>query len=264
MTWYKVDDGLPDNRKTRHVRRSHPTKSRDAAPFGIWVLAGAWCGKNPTHGFVPLEVLQEWDDDAVELADRLVKAGLWHIDDVHGELGYRFHDYADRNPVDADDPSTYGRRGNHIRWHEQKGVTDPECAFCRPDDRPDVGASRVPESSRPVPTRPDPTKKPAALRASDLDTDPDFVAFWKAYPRRTDKGHARKAWLKQIKDHDPTDIIVAAEAFAVRSKGTDPKFIPHPATWLNGERWTDETPKPTELTDEMVRAMPRSGVQWSR
>lgn len=84
-------------------------------------------------------------------------------------------------------------------------------------------------------------KRNARVRVSDLDADSDFVAFWAAYPRRTDKGHAKTAWLKMLKGAaDPAEVIAAAERFAMRTRGDDPKFIPHPSTWLNGERWADE------------------------
>lgn len=74
------------------------------------------------------------------------------------------------------------------------------------------------------------------------DDDPHFAAFWSAYPRKDDKGHARKAWPKAITKADPTAIIAAAEAFAadcLRDK-TERRYIALPTTWLNGERWTDQ------------------------
>lgn len=75
-------------------------------------------------------------------------------------------------------------------------------------------------------------------------TDPaDFVAFWSAYPRKVDKGHARKAWATATKNGtDPAAITAAAEAYSgqcARNR-TETRFIPHPATWLNGERWADQ------------------------
>lgn len=86
-------------------------------------------------------------------------------------------------------------------------------------------------------------QQPASSRnAAALDDDPDFGAFWSAYPRRTAKGEARKAWLSMLKrGAEPTDVIKAAEEFATRVASSDPKFIPHPATWLNQERYDDET-----------------------
>lgn len=66
-----------------------------------------------------------------------------------------------------------------------------------------------------------------------------FVEFWNAYPRRVGKKAALKAWEKIHPDFDLAAQIVAAihlQALADREL----RFIPHPATWLNGERWTDE------------------------
>jgi hypothetical protein len=76
----------------------------------------------------------------------------------------------------------------------------------------------------------------------DLNTDPDFRAFWDAYPRKVDKGHARKAWIAIMKKGgvEPGDIIAGAIAYRNDPKRKpDITFTAHPATWLNGERWTD-------------------------
>ncbi|TIC78807.1 hypothetical protein [Nocardioides sp. GY 10127] len=179
MTWFRVDDQLPDNRKARSIRRSHPEKTRDSSPFGLWTLAGAWAGRQRNGGFVPAEVLEEWDDDATAMAARLVDAGLWRPDEVDDEPGYRFHDWNDMNPgVEAPDYSDAGAQGNHMRWHVREGKVSKTCRFCTdtdtPDSRPPVAPSRGrlapdspptrdPESPRPDPTRPDPT---AAARAT--------------------------------------------------------------------------------------------------
>lgn len=75
--------------------------------------------------------------------------------------------------------------------------------------------------------------------------DLDFTAFWAAYPRKTDKGHGRTAWHAAIKKGaDPLAIISGAERYAahVAAARTESRFVPHPATWLNGERWDDQLP----------------------
>lgn len=36
--WMKIDDGLHAHRKTRTLTKSHPSKHRDVAPMGLWVL----------------------------------------------------------------------------------------------------------------------------------------------------------------------------------------------------------------------------------
>ena len=36
------------------------------------------------------------------------------------------------------------------------------------------------------------------------------------------------------------DLVQATDALARTSRNTEKRFIPNPATWLNGERWADE------------------------
>jgi hypothetical protein len=72
-----------------------------------------------------------------------------------------------------------------------------------------------------------------------------FPAFWDAYPRKTGKGDAEKAWAKATKGRDPQDLIAAAQSFAARRRSEDPQFTPYPATWLNRRSWEDEPDPPT-------------------
>ena len=84
-------------------------------------------------------------------------------------------------------------------------------------------------------------KKKTVLSESDTN---QFELFWAAYPRKTAKGNARKAWATAVKQADPETIIAAAGRYA--KSVTDPKFTAHPATWLNAERWLDEDMQPTK------------------
>ena len=70
----------------------------------------------------------------------------------------------------------------------------------------------------------------------------DFDEFWKAYPRKTAKGGARKAFVKALKKTTVDVLISAVEEQKYQEEWTkdDGKYIPHPATWLNNERWEDE------------------------
>ena len=84
-----------------------------------------------------------------------------------------------------------------------------------------------------------------SLKMSDCDNNQSqvvqFEHFWSICPRKTAKGSARKAWLKAIKTASPETIIDGIKAYAKSAQGTEPQYIAHPATWLNGERWSDET-----------------------
>jgi hypothetical protein len=67
--------------------------------------------------------------------------------------------------------------------------------------------------------------------------------FWTDYPRKRGKEAARKAWTKLKPDAALMETIRAALAIqAVSSewRRDNGRFIPHPATWLNAKRWTDQ------------------------
>jgi DNA replication protein DnaC len=72
-----------------------------------------------------------------------------------------------------------------------------------------------------------------------------FDDIWKMYPKKVGKGTARKALAKAM-TKTPTDKIQHSLALFVRAWGNqDKKFMPHLATWLNGERWDDELQAPS-------------------
>lgn len=73
--------------------------------------------------------------------------------------------------------------------------------------------------------------------------DDGFAEFWSVYPRKVAKSQALKAW-KKIKPAGQllADLIAALEkqkdsADWLKDGG---RFVPFPATWLNGRRWEDE------------------------
>lgn len=68
-----------------------------------------------------------------------------------------------------------------------------------------------------------------------------FEIFWAAYPRKTDKKDALKAFEKLNPDDDLLSTILDALALAKRSEQWKVKrFIKHGATWLNKACWQDE------------------------
>lgn len=84
-------------------------------------------------------------------------------------------------------------------------------------------------------------KEQGSASAPERVSDPErFDEFWAAYPRKTDKAKAKVAWAKAIRSNDPARLISAATTFAISKRDTETRFIPHPTTWLNGERWEDE------------------------
>ena len=74
--------------------------------------------------------------------------------------------------------------------------------------------------------------------------DDEFAEWYATYPRKTARGRALTAYRTARKKTDAETLLaaVAAQSHALTAKG--PEFTPHPATWLNGERWADETTPP--------------------
>jgi len=70
----------------------------------------------------------------------------------------------------------------------------------------------------------------------------EFDAFWASYPRKVGKAAAQKAFAKALRSTDAETIMSGVESLRVEVAGKDPKFTPHPATWLNEGRWDDEAP----------------------
>ena len=69
----------------------------------------------------------------------------------------------------------------------------------------------------------------------------EFAAFWAEYPKKRDKGHAVKAYRTARKKADADGILTGLRRQLPEWRRGDPKFIPLAATWLNGERWADES-----------------------
>lgn len=70
-----------------------------------------------------------------------------------------------------------------------------------------------------------------------------FDDFWSAYPKKKAKEDARKAWAKLKPDEALVKTIIADVEAQSRSedwKKEKGKYIPYPATYLNGKRWEDE------------------------
>lgn len=106
------------------------------------------------------------------------------------------------------------------------------------------------------------TSSPSPLVLAEPQPDPHigalFDAWWELYPRKVGKGAARAAYGRAIRKAAP-ELIAAALRRAVAFWGPDLKFIPHPATWLNQERWADPTPElapaPAPTRDEQVAGL---------
>lgn len=75
-------------------------------------------------------------------------------------------------------------------------------------------------------------------RKADRQANEAFARFWKVYPRKKSKQHAREAWDKAIKRATVDVLVEAARRYADNKR--DPQYTLYPATWLNRGCWEDE------------------------
>lgn len=281
MPWFRVDDGFSSSRQVLSI-----TKRQRAAAVGLWTLAGAWSAHELTDGYVPDYMLSELAGTRGS-AECLVAAGLWDqmengyvfrqwskynptADQVRSDraaarekkrrqrrdaagkyaetdgqrtgerlehVSFGLHVSSDENGSDSRVP-TVGRRDTSTT------SDDPELSLGDMLGTTEGTPEGRPEGSPTVPTRPDPYLK----KETTSDGEPEgFAEFWKVYPKRADKGHARKAFAKALGKASADEITAGAERY--RDDPTrKPDYTKNAATWLNGECWSDESATPAKAT----------------
>jgi hypothetical protein len=183
MVWFKVDDSFYRSAKVRKLGKRRVSAQSKVAATGLWTLSGDWSADNLTDGFIPWEVIEEWDPDR-NLAGRLLDCGLWVETERDGEPGCQFHDWGDWQPTR--DQVVQRRKADterRARWREAKRsnggghavtVAETEPAS-RQESRRDAGRES-PRESRPGSALPDPTR-PDPLSTSRGDVESDGSCF---------------------------------------------------------------------------------------
>lgn len=85
-----------------------------------------------------------------------------------------------------------------------------------------------------------------------------FDQFWAAYPYKKAKEKARRAWKRLNPSPELCRVMAAALELDKKSAAWTKdggRYIPYPATWLNGKRWEDEHDSPAQqpATDAPLR-----------
>jgi len=84
---------------------------------------------------------------------------------------------------------------------------------------------------------PSPSPSPSKHMSDASDV---FGEFWTMYPRKEGRGKAREAWLKAVKRTPAETILEGLRRLLPSLERRERRYIPHPSTWLNQERWLDE------------------------
>lgn len=85
--------------------------------------------------------------------------------------------------------------------------------------------------------------------------DVRFAQWWSAYPKKVSKGQAIKAWSKLKPDQTQLAQMLDALRWQVRQPAWTKDggaYIPHPATYLNAQKFLDE-PSPSTTSVPVTR-----------
>ncbi|TDD68590.1 hypothetical protein, partial [Actinomadura rubrisoli] len=159
-TYIRVHDGMPDHPKVDGLS--------DKA-FRVLVESWCWCSRHLTDGRMPAAT---WHKRGTPKARReLVDSGLVEqLDD----RTVRFHDYLEhqRSAAEVEEMkaarSQGGTYGGHVRWHLNRGITDPECSHC---DNSTHGSSHGPTNGKPIAPGSVTDGKPMASSSTDTETE---------------------------------------------------------------------------------------------
>lgn len=108
-----------------------------------------------------------------------------------------------------------------------------------------MGAGVNLEQSSSQAKAPEGTQRPKAkpVGSPQVDSEDMFGRFYSAYPKKRARKDAFKAWAKLKVDSELFEKIMDAvekQKLSASWLKDDGKFIPYPASWLNGQRWEDE------------------------
>ncbi|MGI5196540.1 hypothetical protein ACQEVY_23310 [Streptomyces sp. CA-288835] len=180
-------------------------------------------------------------------------------------------DTSSQRPENPDTDASQCPESSDTDDSQRPGNPDTESPSQRPEI-PDTDPSRQPQrpgfpDTEPVSVSGNPGR---LLNTESVNThtpapppsDPAaFDAFWITYPRKVAKGTARTAFAKALKrGADPAAITAAAARHAAqwRATHTEARFIPYPATWLNSERYDDESEPAASHTQPAIPGTPTS------
>ena len=115
---------------------------------------------------------------------------------------------------------------------------------------PEIDRSSPPENGRSIYKDNKYQENKKILRAEEEATKEKYITktmfddFWELYLKKVDKGKALTAWNKIVsrKNDRPTwrEVKKAIIYQKKTERWQDRKFIPHPTTWLNQNRWLDD------------------------
>jgi hypothetical protein len=262
----RISTGLPGHPKTKKlVRRLGAAAGWSLLCLILWARANRPNGDLTGMSTEDIELAADWTGENDTFVRELVAVGF-----VEGEEGaYALHDWAEHQPWAAGSEA----RSAKSRWAalcKQHGRLEAARLMPEYAERLAVAsqphAAGVPLAPSGLPlaetgSAPSPSPSPSPSPNTPLTPqggqrephsgrpnppghdDPLFVAFYGAYPRKTGRADAWKAW-RALKATPPLvhDILAGLAKWRAHERWTKDggRFIKHPGSWLRDRLWEDE------------------------
>ena len=274
MAWLQVHQTLKDHRKlfdaADELEITPPHMMGLLVSFWLWILDNAPTGS--LKGITPRMIARaaQWDGDAEKLADVLIRAG-WIDKTEDGALGiHDWYEYAGKliDQRQAEKERSARRRAAAASSSDDAPDDQTPTAGQPPDATPTTGGkSRLDQSrekkGRVTPPTPSAEGDDGAKKSA---VEVRFDEFWNAYPKKVGKQYALKAWNKIKPTAELHEAIMQAVDRQKRSdqwRRDNGRYIPNPATWLNGGYWENgEEVNTGESHQRAPQSQDNPGQNW--
>ena len=233
VKWIKLTTDMFDNRKIKHLRRLPEGNSIVL----IWVMLLTMAGRCNASGMIFLTENIPYTPkmlaDELDFEENTVVLALRALEDLNMVITNRGYftiaGWEEYQNIEGMDKIREQNRIRQKKWYDKQKEL--------PNANPNVSITQ--------PNATDIDKEED--KEIDIDKDKEdiyaFDAFWSVYPKKKAKEAARKAWAKLKPDESLGKEIIQAVMESAKTKDwlkENGKYIPYPATYLNGKRWEDE------------------------
>lgn len=257
MAWLQVHQTLKDHRKLFDA--ADALEIPPAHMMGLLVSFWMWALDNAPdgnlNGITPRMIARaaQWEGGAEKFTEALKNAGFL---DIHEDGTLEIHDWYEYAGKLIDRRVTERERSRSRRAAAAASADGTAADQQTTDGQMQDGQKKASGKSRVDQSRAkkkgDPPPSPSdegATAGKESVIDARFAEFWSAYPKKVAKQYALKAWKRLKPDADLHDKIMRAVEAQKRSeqwRRENGRYIPNPATWLNGGQWDNETEEVTQ------------------
>ena len=154
-------------------------------------------------------------------------------------------------------------------WHPWRAEGWNEDAMHRREAKErGYGSSESVQEPQERPAEPLPVPTPTPVEKSTEKPADGFAEWWPHYPKKVKKLDAEKAYRAALKRGvTPEELLqgLQRQKAAWKAKGTEPQYIPYPATWLRAGSWEDELDTPATTAETPAPAInPNTGKPVTR